>query len=301
MGIWRAAGELTAALRADGSDVRLTSRPTKGVAAHFHYGNSTRKLLFDMARRSGDIVSLHDAVPRDPRLRRVLAHLQARVIQRHHLIAHSEHAVDLFREFGWSGEATIVQSLLPVTPIDTERVAALRRAWKCDDFALTLVSAGQIRASKGIGEILEAARECPSARIVLVGSIPDPEMASLVANAPGNVLQVEAPDDESFCHCLAATDALLSIRRKSVGETSGPVVQAHRLLKPVLGLRVGSLPETCGEGDILLDSSASAADLIAEAERVGLGPLSPDSSQVPRPEEIVQQVRSVYKRAGFGA
>lgn len=298
-GIWRAAAEVAAALTEAGAAVDLVDQAERSGSNHFHLGNSTRKLLPSMAICAGSVVTVHDAVPRNPWLRRLIARPQSLLLERLHVVTHSSFAADLLRNAGWQGEATIVPSLLPVTTIDPALVASLRSAWGVERYQHTIVSAGEIRAAKGIDEIVGAAAHQPEILVVLLGRITEPAMERVIANAPPNVRHVEAPTDEAFCHAIAAADALLSLRRQSVGETSGPVIQAHRLNRPVLGLATGTLPEACGPGDLLLPADAGAVDLLAHARDVGLTPLPPDSPQIPRPADVAHRLLELYRSIGW--
>ena len=114
------------------------------------------------------------------------------------------------------------------------------------------------------------------------------------------MVHVASPDDDEFCQLISAADALISLRRTSVGESSGPVVQAHRLHKPVVGLRVGSLPELCGPGDVLLDATADASDLFAAAIAAGLADLASGAPQIPDPAAVATAMLALYDEVGLG-
>lgn len=297
-GIWRAAAEVAAALQASGVSADVAEQPADH-GNHFHLGNSTRRLLPSMARRTGSVVTVHDAIPRDLWVRRLLARPQARILDRLHVVTHSRFAAELLADAGWRGQATVIPSLLPVTPIDRADVDTLRQTWETERYEITVVNAGEIRASKGIDEIIDAARRHPDVQVVLLGALTDPSMRELLTSAPANVRHVEAPSDTEFCHAIAAGDALLSIRRSSVGETSGPVVQAHRLHRPVVGIAIGTLPEECGPGDILVDADATAAEALSRAKEIGLAPLAPGSPQIPDPSDVAARLTALYQRIGW--
>lgn len=297
-GIWRAADQMASAVRLAGRPADVVDRAAT-ERNHFHLGNSTRGLVLPMARHVGSVVTVHDAIPRNPWVRRTLSPLQARFLRRFHVVTHSRHAADLLTAAGWRGEATIVPSLLPIGEIDPTAVETWRSSWAADEYRLTLVSAGEVRASKGVIEIVDAARHFPDVLVVLLGRITDPAMRNVVDEAPRNVVHAEAPDDDAFAAAIAAGDALLSVRRESVGETSGPVVQAHRLHRPVVGLSTGSLPETCGPGDLLLPPTSSVAELISAAVNAELQPLPAGSAQVPDPVAVGRILDDLYRRIGW--
>lgn len=298
VGIWSAAGALVEALGA--IDVVTTRASTLGVddpPAHVHLGNSSRRVLPALARRRGDVVSLHDVVPRHRGLRPWLGRMQARILRRHHVIVHTAHAADLLARVGGPAPVGLICHLAPVTDIDAATVDRLRRDWQCEHFALTLVSAGVHRAHKGSQELVDAAALRPEIQVVLVGAASPEVEASLDRGLP-NVRHHPAPTDADFSHAIAAGDALVAIRRDSVGESSGPVIQAHRLRKPVVGLAAGSLPDLCGPGDVLVAGGGAGA--ILDATRlVGVADLPADAPQIPGAEDIARRVLSVYETVGL--
>jgi hypothetical protein len=93
---------------------------------------------------------------------------------------------------------------------------------------------------------------------------------------------------------------LISLRRESVGEASGPVVMAHLAGTPVAGLAVGSLREYCGPGDIILPESTTATELLrAIVRQRPLPRIVPDGPQVTRVVDAAQSYAKIYAELGW--
>jgi glycosyltransferase involved in cell wall biosynthesis len=250
LGPRRAASHLAEALVADGFDARLVERPGRDGRLNAHLSNSSRSLLVPLAGRRDCLVTLHDVVPRDSRVRKALVPMLLRVLRRHRVVVHSRHAADLLRENGFDEPIGVVPLHLPVErPSDATRFAERSRLLRGHDGHL-LVLAGQLRASKRVDELVRVAGSVPESRLVLLGKSADSATTDALGRAPGNVIVVEDPDDPTFSLVLAAADALLLPRQSSVGETSGPLVMAHALGTPAALLDSGSAPEYAVPADL---------------------------------------------------
>src|SRR5262245_39673720 len=97
LGIRRHAEELSVALTAIGVPVRVAAGPDGSGPVHFHFGNSSRSLLPALARRRGDLVTVHDVLPRARWLRPLLTPAQNRLLARHRVVVHSRYAADILR------------------------------------------------------------------------------------------------------------------------------------------------------------------------------------------------------------
>jgi hypothetical protein len=92
---------------------------------------------------------------------------------------------------------------------------------------------------------------------------------------------------------------VVSWRPDSVGETSGPVVQAHQMGTPVAGLAVGSLPEYCGAGDVLVPAGTPPGGLLdavlaAPLERIPAGDTRREDAA-----SIAARYTVLYRRFGL--
>jgi glycosyltransferase involved in cell wall biosynthesis len=265
LGPRRAASHLAEALVADGFSARLVERPGRDGRVNAHLSNSSRSLLVPLARRRRCLVTLHDAVPRNPRVRKALSPIVLRVLRLHRVVVHSRHAADLLRENGFDQPIGVVPLCLPVErPTEEARLAERSRLLRGHDGNL-LVVAGLLRAGKGVDKLVRVAGSVPESRFVLLGRIVDSAAAKALRRAPDNVTVVEDPDDPTFSLVLAAADAVLLPRRASVGETSGPVVMAHALGTPAVLLDSGSAPEYAVPGDLVLPADAPLSQFLKEA------------------------------------
>jgi hypothetical protein len=161
------------------------------------------------------------------------------------------------------------------------------------------VVAGVLKQTKGVGELVGAARHHPGVRLVLIGQVADRATERELSALPDNVVHFPVADDETFLATLASADIVISMKRDSAGEASGPVVQAHLLGTPVAGLRVGSLPEYCGVGDLLLDPSSSADDLLDAVLEAPLSRIPPDDPRCFSIEDAAERYAQLYRQLGW--
>lgn len=264
LGPRRTAGLLCRGLVDDGVDARLVDRPS-GPLANVHLSNSSRGLLVPLARRRGCLVTLHDVVPRHPRIRPVMLPVLRRVLPRHRVLVHSRYAADVLRAQGIEQDIGIVPMVMPVEHQSPAAREAAHDELLAGSPGPLLVLAGVLKAAKGVAEVVAAARDVPDARIVFVGRIADRPTARALAARPANVTVIERAEDPEFCRIIAAADAMLLPRSDSVGETSGPLVMAHVLGTPVAMLDTGSAPEYALPGDLVAPVTTPVADLVGQA------------------------------------
>ena len=255
---------LCRALIDDGVDARLVDRPS-GPLANVHLSNSSRGLLVPLARRRGCLVTLHDVVPRQRKIRPLVLPVLRRVLPRHRVLVHSRYAADVLRAQGIEQDIGIVPLAMPVEQQSPGAREAAHDELLAGSSGPVLVLAGVLKAGKGVAEVVAAARDVPDARIVLVGRVADRPTARALAARPANVTVVERAADPEFCRIIAASDALLLPRSESVGETSGPLVMAHALGTPVAMFDTGSAPEYALPGDLVAPVTTSVADLVGQA------------------------------------
>jgi glycosyltransferase involved in cell wall biosynthesis len=264
LGPRRAASHLADALVADGFRARLVDRPARDGRVNAHLSNSSRSLLLPLARRRGCLVTLHDVVSRDSRVRKALSPVVLRILRRHRVVVHSHHAANLLRENEFDDPVGVVPLFHAVErPTEDARLAERSRLLHGHDGNL-LVLAGRLTAVKGVDELIRAAGPASDISFVLLGTVADPATARALKSAPDNVTLVEDPDDRMFSLVLAAADAVLLPRRNSVGETSGPLVIAHALGTPVAMTDSGSGPEYAVPGDLVLPADMPLSQFIKE-------------------------------------
>ena len=265
LGPRRAASHLVDVLVADGVAAELVARPRRDGRVNAHLSNSSRSLLLSLARRRGCLVTLHDVVPRSTRLHTALSPVVLRILRRHRVVVHSVHAANLLRENGFDQPVGVVPLFhLVERPAEEARLAERARLLR-GRYGNVLVLAGRLRAAKRVDELIRAADCAPDTSLVLLGAVADAPTARALRSAPDNVVVVEAPDDTRFSLVLAAADAVLLPRRRSVGETSGPLVMAHALGTPVALADSGSGPEYAVPGDLILPADTPLSQFIKEA------------------------------------
>jgi glycosyltransferase involved in cell wall biosynthesis len=121
---------------------------------------------------------------------------------------------------------------------------------------------------KLVREAIEAASNT-SWRVAVVGEPRDPDLVALARSRGAAVL--EAPDDSTYALAIAAADCVLVLRRGSVGETNGPLLDAIGARRAILATRGGSIPEVADGAAQLCDpdvaSIAAGLDALASAAR----------------------------------
>ena len=155
------------------------------------------------------------------------------------LIAHSRHVEERSREAGFEGPVwRIPHPAWPVPEIEPARVES-RPLFGCF---------GHLNESKRIPQLLAAFRGLrevsPDARLLLVGPL-SPRMRSL--DLPKGVLREDYVDETRLWSLMAACDACVSLRAPTMGETSGSVIRAMSLAKPIVVSDVGWFAELPGE------------------------------------------------------
>lgn len=253
---------LVAAMRADGVNVRLADRAPGRERLHLHLGNSTRALIpaVIVARRPS-LITVHDVVPRDPRLRRPWRVIAPRLFAGHRLIAHSTYARSLLRGLSVRAPVDVVRLAITERRLSADLLAATRAELSPDGRPIALC-AGVLKRAKGVLEVVGVAPAFPDVVFAFAGSAADDATRTALAEAPPNVVHRPHLDAAGFEATLAAADVLINLRRDSVGEASAPVVQAHGLGTPVFGYAAGALPEYCGDGDLLVEPDVPAAQAV---------------------------------------
>lgn len=254
IGIYRYACQLSAALEQTGLSSEVVERPSReqgNKLIHFHVGNSSRAYLPTLAfSQQRHIVTLHDIVPRNPWLRRVLTPLQTQALKRHTIIVHSQHAAAMLQQVGLDSTIHVIRHGMSIRSPNPQRVAALRQRFDVKDGRM-LISAGILKKAKNVDRIIDAAKAFPEWRFIFAGACADKDTERAFQGAPANCTLIPHPDDALFEDLISASDFLLNFRIESVGEVSGPVLLAMGFNIPVVGYEVGFMPEYRGDRDIL--------------------------------------------------
>ena len=256
-GVARYVRELAAALGPHGVRYRAAAA-ANGGRPHFHLANSSRRPLWQsLGTRRPYVVTVHDVVPRTRALRVPVAVVAPPTLWRAGaVVVHSSFAADLLRRELYEPRCRVEIVPHPARrPRDPDRRAARAAlGWPLD--APVAVVPGVLKGAKLVRETLAAAAPLIAAdewRLALVGSLGERGLAE-AADAAGAWL-VPGPSDEDYERALVAADLVLVLRRESVGETNGPLLDALGAARAALATRVGSIPEVAGDAVAYCDAS----------------------------------------------
>ena len=232
LGVSRYCKRLAAALRAIDVDYVLAARP--GPAPHWHLANSSRGALAHAPLARGPfVVTGHDLRPRTRALEPLYRFgVDPLVLRRAAaVVVHSSYAASLLGD--WRRVHVIPHPATRFPPLE-RRMA--RRALGWDEEARIALLPG---VPKGVKLVAEAQ-----------GSV----------RAPWRLVVLGSVDDVTYAHAFAAADAVLVLRRDSVGESNGPLLDGLGAGRAVLATPTGSIPEVAGGAAVLC-----APDRIAES------------------------------------
>jgi len=306
VGVARYAARLADALAAQGVDYRPAGRPLRGLMPHFHLANSSRSFLWRAAGRRGPfVVTVHDVVPRTralmPLYRRFAYPLVRRAAA---VVVHSAYAAEVLEREAGEIPVRVIPHLAPPGPVRESRAARRALGWAGD--APLFLLPGVLRRVKLVDETLVAAApllERGTMSLALAGPIVDAEVAHRARRLGVHVLA--SPDTAIYETALAAADAVLVLRRDSVGETNGPLLDALGAGRPVLATRVGSIPEVAGEAARYCAPSVEGirGGLLAlcdGGEREGRARLATERGWRLRPDRIAAEHAALFGEV-FGA
>ena len=239
LGVSRYCARLAEALRAEGVEYVLAERA--GAAPHWHLANSSRRALAEAPLARGPfVVTGHDLRPRtralEPLYRLVANPLVLRRAAA--VVVHSSYAASLLSD---RRRAHVIPH--PATSFPPLERHAARRAlgWDGDE------------------------------RVALLPGVP--KSAKLVAEAkasvrrPWRLVVLGAVDDDTYARAFAGADAVLVLRRDSVGESNGPLLDALGAGRAIVATRVGSIPEVAGEAAVVCTRDTIARGLEEVWER----------------------------------
>jgi glycosyltransferase involved in cell wall biosynthesis len=192
------------------------------------------------------VVTVHDVEPRTrlllPAYRRLV--YPGVVAHATRVVVHSAFAADLLRGHIELPHARIdVVPHAATVPAVRDRSAARQiLGWPVG--VPTVVLPGAARSVKLVREAIDAAAGTEW-RLVLVGEPRDRELLRRARASRVDVLA--APADATYEAAIAASDVVLVLRRDSVGETNGPLLDALGAGRAVLATPTGSIPEVAGD------------------------------------------------------
>jgi glycosyltransferase involved in cell wall biosynthesis len=190
------------------------------------------------------------------------------------VIVHSRYAQEYLRRIGCRTPIVIAPHPLVEAEdeIDRARVrGAALRAQVCGREEVVVGIAGDLNASKGIEELLEAIGHVrPTVRVLLVGRMTphwDVRSALRRSGVADRVTVVPNAPDEDFLAWLSAFDILVNLRNPHRGETSGSLVRALHVGVPTIVSAVGTyleIPE-----DVVIRIPPGTPDPAALAAAIG--------------------------------
>jgi glycosyltransferase involved in cell wall biosynthesis len=267
------------------SGITLARGDVEGYAAALEReaGPAGRTLAYSVA--DGRIPPLWETSPQDyPLAREVLDHATG-------LIVHSRHVEERARDVGFAGPIWRVP--MPAWPIPQIQPAAVEGSPLLGTF-------GHVNESKRIPQLFAAFarlhRRRPEARLLVVGAW-SPRYADLAV--PEGVIRMDYVPEDELWRLLAATDAVVSLRWPTMGETSAAAIRALSLGKPLVVSDVGwfsELPDSVaakvpvGEGEI--EQLELALEQTATSPEMGEAAL-----ELARTEHDLDRVADLYAEA----
>lgn len=184
------------------------------------------------------------------------------------VIVHSKFMETEVRKAGFAGPVAVIPHGAWIPEADRN---AYRTKLGLDEFQPLIGTFGFLKPYKRIAESLRAFRRLirivPTARMILVGE-PHPEfpvesmIRSMGLSAHARVLGFTPIED--FAGYIGACDVVLNLRYPTVGESSGSMLRALGLGKPVLVSEVGSFAEFPEDVCLKVPVGAGEEDLIFE-------------------------------------
>jgi glycosyltransferase involved in cell wall biosynthesis len=161
------------------------------------------------------------------------------------VIVHSRYVEGLVRDSGYRGRVWRIShpAWIPPADIDAVELPADRTVIGCY---------GHLNPAKRVPQLLEAfallRRSMPEALLLLVGSLSpgvelDPVYRRLGLRPGEDVIRVDYMDEARLWSYLSACDICVNLRYPTMGETSGIVVRALSLGRPVVVSDVGWFAE----------------------------------------------------------
>ncbi len=262
IGIERYVTRLAETLVEAGVNYAVAARADAGAVAHFHFGNSTRSIIPRAAlRRKRMVVTVHDVIPRTRALLPAYRSAVYPAILRGAtaVVVHSEFAAGML-----AGVAGIARSRISVIAPGANLASPLGRDDARSRSGLPpgpplFVLPGVIKPAKLVEEAIAAATPLIAQgrmRLTLAGAVADPVLVQAARRAGVDV--IADPVSERYDALICAADAVVVLRRDAVGETNGPLLDAFAAGRPVLANPVGSIPETMGDGGLLVSADVDA-------------------------------------------
>ncbi len=182
----------------------------------------------------------------------------------HGLVVHSHYVADRARDAGYGGPLWRIPH--PAWPMEHVAAAA-------DVAGDPLVGCfGYLNMNKRIPQLLEAfaafRRERPGARLLLVGAVAerfDVQRRLERLGLTDGVERIDYVPEERLWSLMAACDVLVNLRYPTMGETSGSVIRAMSLAKPLVVSDVGWFAELPDDAVLKVPVDESEVEVLAGA------------------------------------
>lgn len=220
--------------------------------AHFHYSNSTSKILLPLFFSANqNFVTIHDVLPRNNFKRIFLSPLIYCLInlKTKKIITHSNFSRNLLLKnypFINKKKVKVIHFGNEIKNISEEEISKIRKRLKISKEEIILLYVGYIKKSKGIFETIEAFKnvESNNLSLCLIGKIIDDETKKYLETQKDTRIKVLGfVSNKELENWQKISNALINFRLNSVGETSASVINMLGFGKPVLATDVGSNSE----------------------------------------------------------
>jgi len=179
------------------------------------------------------------------------------------VIVHSRYVGDRVRERGYAGPVWHVpHPAWPAPAIEPER----------PEGEPVFGAFGNLNASKRVGQLLDGFARFherqPSATLVIVGAAApglDLDLRIEAAGLYGAVGWDDYVDEHRLWALMAGVDAVVSLRSPTMGETSGTVIRALTLAKPLIVSDVGWFAELPDDAAFKVAPDEHEAEAVADA------------------------------------
>ena len=216
------------------------------------------------------------------------------------VICHSRYIEGRARDYGYAGPISVIP--MPAWP-----AVELGSRLVPEGHFPVVACVGYLNAAKRVPQVLEAfgrlRRAFPDALLVLAGSAaPDVDLDALESLGDG-VLRLDHLDENALWQLLADCDVCVSLRWPTMGETSGMVIRALSLGKPVVVSDVGwfsELPDSVAAKvpveEVEVETLTAVLELLGGDDELR-GKMSAAATEYVRREHDLDRVVELYVEA----
>ncbi|WP_292375902.1 glycosyltransferase family 4 protein [Methanosarcina sp. UBA411] len=231
--------------------------------SNFHFSNSTRRILLTLPLFCSrvKIITVHDVIPRTKNVPLPLTKLVYRYLNLFSdaFIVHSEHAKALLlltAPFVPDGSIYVIPHGCSILEEYDINILRSKYGFSKDEIIFTMI--GALKKAKGQVDVIKTFSKLSleNSKLVIIGKAVDNISKAELQNLNDeNIVYLGFLEDEVMMDYIKLSNALISYRLESVGDSSGPVAIAVGAGKPIICSSVGALPE------IVNDAGMVAKDL----------------------------------------